>query len=128
MKKIVIWPAMVGVALLAACGPQEGADDNAVNNAVEPAPANIAAPVEAENLAQANSLNPVEEATSEADAPTEEHAQPPAAKARTERARSASPERPAEERAAEPAPKQEPAPAPASTCTPEHEAMGHCKQ
>jgi outer membrane biosynthesis protein TonB len=124
MKRIVFWSSLAGAALLAACGQQESADNGAVNSAIESSPANMAAAVETENLAQANNLNAVEEATPEADAPAEERAPPPAAKARTEGARRASPEPPA----AQPAPKQEPAPAPTSTCTPEHEAMGHCKQ
>lgn len=63
MKKIVSWSAVVGVALLAACGPQKSADKGAVNQAMEPAPANMAASAEAENLAHANDLNALEEAT-----------------------------------------------------------------
>ena len=124
MKKFVFWTVAASAALLAACGQQEGADNFSANNVMELPPANMAAPIDTGNVTESGNMSAVEEATPAAEAPTEDRAQPAPKAAPTPTTRPTPRERPA----ARPAPKQEPAPPPTSTCTPEHEAMGHCKQ
>lgn len=124
MKKFVFWTVTTGAALLAACGQQESAGNANANNVDGLPPANMTAPIDAGNVTETGNMSAVDEATPTAEAPAEDRAQPAPKAAPTPSARPTPRERPA----VAPAPKQEPAPPPTSTCTPEHEAMGHCKQ
>ena len=124
MKKFAFCTVTAGAILLAACGQQEGTDNASANNVMELPPANMAAPIDSGDVTETGNMSAVEEATPAAEAPAEGRAEPAPKAVPTPSARPTPRERPA----ARPAPKQEPAPPPTSTCTPEHEAMGHCKQ
>jgi outer membrane biosynthesis protein TonB len=125
--KIVPWTVTMGAVLLAACSQQEGANNSDANKVMGLPPANLASPNEPQNLADSGNMNASEETTRQTDAPAENRMQA-APKAPSQGSRAAPRERPAEPVAQRPAPKQEPSPAPTPVCTPEHAAMGHCKQ
>ena len=122
-RKILL--AMAGVPLLAACGQPEVDNNVAANDAVAANKVVEAAPVNAVdgNVSQAgNSSAPAMTVSPEPRvAPAPDPRTAPGAERQI---------MPLERRVdrVEPAPKQEPAPTPTSNCTPEHEAMGHCKQ
>lgn len=122
MKRSAILLASVGAALVAACG-QQGTDNEVVaNNIVQAVPVNAAAPEQENNVSEAGNTSATEAADpAPRPAPAPEPRPAPGAERQI---------MPLERRVdrVEPAPKQEPAPAPTSNCTPEHEAMGHCKQ
>ena len=130
MMKAAVLLAIAGAALTTACSDPGGTDNNAL--AVD---GNVLSNV-AGDIAPLNQAVQAPAATDSAGASSNAAGQPaparpgPATAARPEPAPKAQADRPAraESRAPRPAPKQEPAPAPTSSCTPELEAMGHCKQ
>ena len=122
MNNKAILLAMAAATMLAACGQPETENIAAANNFVEAAPVNAIAPAVEDNLSEAgNGSSPAAASPEPRVAPAPQPRTAPAAERQT---------MPVERRVdrAPPAPKQEPAPAPTSNCTPEHEAMGHCKQ
>lgn len=111
-----ILPVLAAATALAGCGQPPAESNAAVNNIVEAVPANAAAPAGVGNLAEPAN-------TSAAEAPTPAPRAAPAPEPRPSPATDK--QMPLERRVD----RVEPAPAPTSnSCTPEHEAMGHCKQ
>ena len=127
MRMSAVLTITAGAALLAACGQQGSAENEAASNVVQLPPANMAAPLEPQEMNQVATMKATEETTSQAAAPVED-AEQPKPKTRSEAPRSSPAEPPVQRPAEQAAPKPEPSPTPASTCTPEHEAMGHCKR
>lgn len=121
MKKTAFWTATAGAAMLAACGQPEIENSGAANNVAEAAPANAAIPSDDGNVSEPANLSAAEGAVpAPRAAPTPEPRPAPTPRREI---------MPVERRVDRPAPpEREPSPAPATTCTPEHEAMGHCKQ
>ena len=122
MKRSAILLATVGVALVGACGQQETGDEVVANNIVEAAPVNAAIPAEESNVSEGGNTS-----ATEAVGPAPRVAPAPEPRSAPGAERQIMPLERRVDRV-EPAPKQEPAPAPTSNCTPDHEAMGHCKQ
>ena len=121
MKKIAFLALTTGAAMLAGCGRPEIENSVAANNDVEAAPSNAAAPSN-----EAAPPEPANLSATEGAAPAPRAA--PAPEPRPARGTDKQ-TMPQERRADRPAPPaREPAPTPPVTCTPEHEAMGHCKQ
>ena len=121
MKKTAFWTATAGAAMLAACGQPEIENNLAANNVAEAAPANAAVPSDDGNVSE-----PANMSAAEAAAPAPRAAPTPEPRPAPTTRREIMPVERRVDRV-EPAPKQEPS-APTTTCTPEHEAMGHCKQ
>ena len=136
MMKTAFLLAVAGAALMTACAEPSGGENNLAGDNLLAIDGNVLANV-AGDIAPLNEAAEAPAANDAAAAGSSAVEQPrPAAPVRTPSAPAARPEpapkadRPArtERSAPRPAPKQEPSPPPASTCTPEHEAMGHCKQ
>ena len=127
--------AVAGTALMTACSEPSGGENNlaganglAIDGNVL---ANVAGDISLNGTAEAPAANETAGSSAvEQPRPAAPVRTPPAPAARPEPAPNAQADRPArtERSAPRPAPKQEPSPPPATTCTPEHEAMGHCKQ
>ena len=120
MKRMIL--AVAGITLLAACGQQQAETGAVSNNIVEAVTTNAVAPSEAGNV-----VEPANSSVSEVAAPVSR----PTPAVRPRPAPGADKQiMPLESRTdrVEPAGPSDPAPAPKSNCTPEHEAMGHCKQ
>ena len=139
MKRTVFMLAMAGASLVtvAACSEQSetnnlvGDNGLAIDSNVLANVAGDIAPLNGSTEAPAaNETGAAGSSAAEQPRPAAPVRTPPAPAAQPEPAPKARPDQPArtERTAPRPAPKQEPSPPPASTCTPEHEAMGHCKQ
>lgn len=122
MKTKAILLTLASATMVAACGQAEIDNSIAANNIAEAAPANAAAPSEEGNVSE-----PANMSASEVPAPAPRAAPAPEPRPAPTTRREIMPLERRVDRV-EPAPKQEPSPAPTTTCTPEHEAMGHCKQ
>jgi hypothetical protein len=124
MKNRTILIAVAGAAVLAACGQPEVGNVAEANNVAQTAPVNAVDPVDDSQVSVAGNAS-VAEAPSPA-APRPVPAAEPRPAPGTERQIM-----PLERRVDRAAPAAEPSPPPpanSTTCTPEHEAMGHCKQ
>lgn len=120
MNNKAILLAMTGAAMLAACGQPETENNAAVNNLVA-VPANVAAPSD-----DGNSAEPANTSVAEVPTPAPRATPTPEPRPAPGTHKEIMPLERRVDRV-EPAPKQQPS-APTSRCTPEHEAMGHCKQ
>jgi hypothetical protein len=126
MKKIAFWALTSGAAMLAGCGRPEtensvAANDSVADNVVEAVPSNAAAPSN-----EGAPFEPANMSATDGAPPVQRAAPAPAPRPARGTDKQTVPQ---ERRADRPAPPvREPAPAPPVTCTPEHEAMGHCKQ
>jgi hypothetical protein len=138
MKRTVILLATAGLALaIVACSEGGGgnnlAGDNALaidsnvltNAAGDISPLNGSSDIPAVRKAPSGNSEPAEQTR-----PAAPDRIPVAPASQPEPTPKAPADRPArtERTVPRPTPKQEPSAPPATTCTPEHEAMGHCKQ